>query len=109
MPGVVTQAATSLSRAVMPGHVRFRGMPNARWWEFETTETDFGGIQPEKRDLAKLIELDRLRDERERACGKAPLTPMPTWISRTCSTSGHGIRMLVRLGVPSPEGMTTIT
>jgi hypothetical protein len=58
MPGIAAQATTSLSRAVVPGHVRFRGMPNGRWWEFETTETDFGGIQPEKRDLAKLIFMD---------------------------------------------------
>src|SRR5262249_30549920 len=58
MPGVAAQPMTSLHRAVMPGHVRFRGMPNARWWEFETSETDFGSIQPETRDLAKLILMD---------------------------------------------------
>ena len=42
----------------MPGHVRFRGMPNSRWWEFETSETDFGSVKPEKRDLAKLMFMD---------------------------------------------------
>jgi hypothetical protein len=58
LPGVAPGAVTSLNQFVMPGHVRFRGMPNARWWEFETGQTDFGDIQPEKRDLAKLIFMD---------------------------------------------------
>jgi hypothetical protein len=58
MPGVSPGPVTALDQFIMPGHVRFRGMPNARWWEFETGQTDFGGIQPEKRDLAKLIFMD---------------------------------------------------
>lgn len=41
-----------------PMHVRFRGMPNARWWDFETGTTDFGAIEPQKRDLAKLMVMD---------------------------------------------------
>jgi hypothetical protein len=44
--------------SVMPGHVRFRGMPNARWWDFETSATDFGAIVPDTRDLAKLLFMD---------------------------------------------------
>lgn len=43
---------------VLPMHVRFRGMPNARWWDFEASTTDFGDIRPDKRDLAKLIIMD---------------------------------------------------
>jgi hypothetical protein len=58
LPGVPAGTTTSLSRTVVPGHVRFRGMPNARWWELETSATDFGSVQPEKRDLAKLIFMD---------------------------------------------------
>lgn len=46
--------------SVMPGHVRFRGMPNARWWDFETSKTDFGAIVPDPRDLAKLLFADFL-------------------------------------------------
>jgi hypothetical protein len=46
--------------SVMPGHVRFRGMPNARWWDFETSKTDFGAILPDPRDLAKLLFADFL-------------------------------------------------
>jgi hypothetical protein len=39
-------------------HVRFRGMPNVRWWDFESGTTDFGDIQPDKRDLGKLVIMD---------------------------------------------------
>ena len=48
------------TRSVLPGHVRFRGMPNARWWDFENNITDFGGIQLGKRDFAKLAAMDFL-------------------------------------------------
>lgn len=44
--------------SIFPGHVRFRGMPNARWWDFETNVTDFGAIETQKRDLAKLMVMD---------------------------------------------------
>jgi hypothetical protein len=33
-------------------------MPNARWWDFETSRTDFGAILPDPRDLAKLLFAD---------------------------------------------------
>jgi hypothetical protein len=46
--------------SVIPGHVRFRGMPNPRWWDFETSKTDFGAILPDTRDLAKLLFADFL-------------------------------------------------
>src|SRR6185369_3137107 len=42
--------AVSTTQSVLPNHVRFRGMPNQRWWDFEEGNTDFGAIQPEKRD-----------------------------------------------------------
>jgi hypothetical protein len=53
-PGAVDQKHLS----VLPIHVRFHGMPNARWWDFESGTTDFGDIRPDKRDLAKLIIMD---------------------------------------------------
>ena len=52
------QAAPQSTRSVIPTHVRFRGMPNARWWDFENNITDFGGVQPGKRDFAKLAAMD---------------------------------------------------
>jgi hypothetical protein len=54
-----TAASTpSVTTSVFPGHVRFRGMPNARWWDFETSKTDFGALLPDPRDLAKLLFAD---------------------------------------------------
>jgi hypothetical protein len=47
-----------VTTSVFPGHVRFRGMPNARWWDFETNKTDFGALLPDPRDLAKLLFAD---------------------------------------------------
>lgn len=44
--------------SIIPTHVRFRGMPNARWWDFETGTTDFGDIRADRRDLARLIVMD---------------------------------------------------
>lgn len=51
-------AATTAS--IIPSRVRFRGMPNARWWDFENNITDFGGIDVQKQDLAKLAVMDFL-------------------------------------------------
>jgi hypothetical protein len=45
-------------KSAFPVHVRFRGMPNARWWDFETWATDFAAIEPDRRDLAKLLVMD---------------------------------------------------
>jgi hypothetical protein len=52
--GAVVTATTS----ALPAHVRFRGMPNARWWDFETAGADFGAVVPDRRDLAKLVVVD---------------------------------------------------
>ena len=55
-----TSTAPRVSTSVIPGHVRFRGMPNARWWDFEGSKTDFGAIVPDSRDLSKLLFMDFL-------------------------------------------------
>jgi hypothetical protein len=57
-PAADAPAVKSTTRSVLPNHVRFRGMPNQRWWDFEEGNTDFGSIQPEKRDLAKMLVMD---------------------------------------------------
>lgn len=51
---------TQLRRSVIPTHVRFRGMPNARWWDFESNTTDFGAMAPDLRDVARLVDKDFL-------------------------------------------------
>jgi hypothetical protein len=53
-------AIETIQKSVMPSHVRFRGMPNARWWDFENNVTDFGGIDVHRQDLAKLAVMDFL-------------------------------------------------
>ncbi|HWT02750.1 MAG TPA: hypothetical protein VN256_21055 [Pyrinomonadaceae bacterium] len=39
----------------IPTEVRFSGMPNARWWEFEDGRTDFGSVDAHTTDIAKLL------------------------------------------------------
>ena len=51
-------SATATARGVIPAHLRFTGMPNARFWDFETSGTDLGSIVPDKRDLARLAVMD---------------------------------------------------
>jgi hypothetical protein len=51
-------AITAVKRSVLPSHVRFRGMPNHRFWDFESGETAFGSVAPDTRDLAKMLVVD---------------------------------------------------
>jgi len=41
-----------------PNHVVFRGMPDSRWWNFEDAVTDFGQLDAEHVDLAKLLVIE---------------------------------------------------
>ncbi len=49
---------TNPNLTVIPTHVRFRGMPNAKWWDFENNVTDYGAIDVQRQDLAKLAVTD---------------------------------------------------
>jgi hypothetical protein len=49
---------TPLASSVVPVHVGFRGMPNARWWDFENGQTDFGDLRVDRCDVAKLVVMD---------------------------------------------------
>jgi hypothetical protein len=49
------RGATEIRHSLIPIHVGFRGMPNARWWDFESGETDFGDLRADRRDVAKLV------------------------------------------------------
>ena len=53
-------AGTPTMTSLIPGHVRFRGMPSPRWWDFESSATDFGALLTDTRDLAKLLFADFL-------------------------------------------------
>jgi hypothetical protein len=49
---------TTKSFDFLPNHVTFRGMPDARWWNFEDRVTDFGQLDAEHVDLAKLLVME---------------------------------------------------
>jgi len=54
----MAQAASTVTRTVIPGEVRYPGMPNPRWWAFEDGRTDFGAVTPDTTDLVKLLFLE---------------------------------------------------
>jgi hypothetical protein len=43
---------------LIPAQVRFHGMPNSRWWEFEDRVTDFGDLDVNVTDLGKLLVME---------------------------------------------------
>jgi hypothetical protein len=52
-------AATPLvSQSLIPTHVRFRGMPNARFWDFESNKTEYGNVVADVPDAGRLLFLD---------------------------------------------------
>ncbi len=54
--GARGQSIQSLEpRTVIPTPVHFRGMPAARWWEFEDAGVNFGGVETAPEDLARLL------------------------------------------------------
>ena len=50
--------APLVTRSVIPTHVRFRGMPNERFWDFESNKTEFGNIVADVSDAGRLLFLD---------------------------------------------------
>ncbi|MBK9035475.1 MAG: hypothetical protein IPL61_30165 [Myxococcales bacterium] len=56
--GTPTGVVTTETRAVIPGPVRFRGMPNERFWDFEDARFPIDAIQPDRRNLASMLLLD---------------------------------------------------
>ncbi|HEY7165470.1 MAG TPA: hypothetical protein VIB79_12970 [Candidatus Binatia bacterium] len=47
-----------LDQTVIPSPVTFRGMPAPRWWEFEDAAVDFGAVEPDPQDLARMLMLE---------------------------------------------------
>lgn len=48
-------ASTEITRTVIPAPVSFRGMPAARFWEFEDAQVDFGSVDAGPTDLARML------------------------------------------------------
>ncbi len=47
--------STTVTRATIPAPVTYRGMPAARFWEFEDARVDFGAVDADPQDLARLL------------------------------------------------------
>src|SRR5207249_10009127 len=45
----------SFARTMLPVPLAYPGMPNPRWWTFEDGKTNFGAIEPDTTDIAKLL------------------------------------------------------
>ncbi len=56
--GLPPATSTSTSFAFLPQHVTFRGMPEPRWWSFETQKTDFGALDVQTVDLATMLVME---------------------------------------------------
>jgi len=47
--------AKTVTKNFVPTPIRFPGVPNVRWWEFESTEVGFGITTAAKTDLIKML------------------------------------------------------
>ena len=57
--GATADAAKArvVTRTVIPSRVTYRGMPAARWWEFEDSHVDFGQVEAGPTDLLRMLML----------------------------------------------------
>ena len=47
-----------ITRTLIPAPATYRGMPSSRWWEFEDAAVDFGAVDAEPDDLARMLLVD---------------------------------------------------
>ena len=48
-------SGTALKQTVIPTSVTYRGMPAARFWEFEDAQVDFGSVEAGPEDLVRML------------------------------------------------------
>ena len=53
--GASDDTLTEIAHSAIPAPVSFRGMPNARYWEFEDSQVDFGSVDAGPTDLARML------------------------------------------------------
>ncbi|MET0166530.1 MAG: hypothetical protein ABW318_16190, partial [Vicinamibacterales bacterium] len=53
--GASDNTVTEIARTAIPAPISFRGMPTARFWEFEDAQVDFGSIDAGPTDLARML------------------------------------------------------
>jgi hypothetical protein len=57
-PGLPAPSRVDITRSVIPGPVKFRGMPNERFWDFEDGRVDIGALRLDRRDLVGMVLVD---------------------------------------------------
>ena len=57
-PGLPPGRTAQATYAFLPQHVTFHGMPEPRWWTFESSVTDFGSLDTEPVDLAHMLVME---------------------------------------------------
>ena len=50
--------ATAGTASLLPAPVRFAGMPDPRWWNFEDARVNWAAVDTDRRDLARLLVVD---------------------------------------------------
>lgn len=53
--GASDNVVSEITRSAIPAPVSFRGMPAARFWEFEDAQIDFGSVDAGPTDLARML------------------------------------------------------
>jgi hypothetical protein len=53
--GTADDALSEVTRTAIPAPVSFRGMPAARFWEFEDAQVDFGAVDAGPTDLTRML------------------------------------------------------
>ena len=89
----------------LPNHVVFRGMPDPRWWNFEDAVTDFGQLDADHVDLAKLLVMEFALVYGNDWFSVPVPTPIGTLerVTTLVVTDTFGVRTLIR-----PSEQTTI-
>jgi hypothetical protein len=57
-PDTTSEPAQRESFSMLPAPVRFSGMPDPRWWNFEDARFNWSDVDADRRDLARLLVID---------------------------------------------------
>jgi hypothetical protein len=57
-PDTTSGAAQRESFSLLPAPIRFSGMPDPRWWNFEDARFNWSDVDADRRDLARLLVID---------------------------------------------------
>jgi len=108
-PNSISQAnpaqITPVDFNFLPNHVVFRGMPDPRWWNFEDAVTDFGQLDADHVDLAKLLVMEFALVYGNDWFSVPVPTPIGTLerVTTLVVTDTFGVRTLIR-----PSEQTTV-